>query len=113
LLSDSGTYFVRLETMSSLWLRIEQLDQNTGSIALFDVASPAPEHEPILAKPFLLAETRTQAWKDRDARNAVGAEPHNDLLENYGDALRKLLEPTVLQNWAQRRTEGTRTYLDI
>jgi hypothetical protein len=56
--------------MQSLWLRIEQLDQDAGQIALFDVAFPAPERQPILAKPFPLALTRTPAWKQREAQVA-------------------------------------------
>jgi len=99
--------------MRSLWLRIEELDQATGSIALFDVAFPEPGRQPIAEKPFSRAPTLQQAWKDREAEVASAAAPAPSLFDDFGDDLLGLLEPFVLAEWAKIRTKDTRTYLEV
>jgi hypothetical protein len=99
--------------MQSLWLRIEHVDQDTGRIALFDVVFPGQQHEPIVAKPFPLAMMHTPGWTAREAAIASTPGPSPNLFDDYGDDLRKLLEPSVLAEWASRRTNCTRTYLDV
>ncbi|MDE5465428.1 MULTISPECIES: CHAT domain-containing protein [unclassified Bradyrhizobium] len=99
--------------MQSLWLRVEQLDEQNGRVALFDVAFPPQGHEPIIANDFPLGKVREQGWTDREQQMAFAVGAQIGLFEDFGHELRSLLDASVLARWEEKRVAETRTYLEV